>query len=68
MNDEIDSFGVADADLGQLTGPTWSDEHDEIVEVQNSSGVSVGVENVVVLHSVAACAGDDHRVHRVNLS
>jgi hypothetical protein len=30
--------------------------------------VVVGVENVVIVNGVLACAGDDHRIHDVNLS
>jgi hypothetical protein len=56
VNDEVDSVGGAHADLDEMTGPTRSDEHDEIVELQDSDGVVVGVENVVVVNGVLACA------------
>ena len=52
MDDEVDSVGAADADLEELTGPTRPDEHDEVVELQDSDRVAVGVEDVVV---VCAC-------------
>ena len=68
VNDEVDSDRGAHADLEELTGPTRSDEHDEVVELQDSHGVVVGVEDVVIVYAVLSCAGDDHRIHGVNLS
>jgi hypothetical protein len=38
VNDEVDSVGATDADLEELSGPTRSDEHDEVVEFQDSDG------------------------------
>ena len=55
MNDEVDSVGAADADLEQLAGTTRPDEHGEVVEFQDADGLSVGVEDVVVV-DCRACA------------
>lgn len=65
---KVDFVGGTDADLEELTGPTRPDEHDEVVKFQDSDRVAVGVEDVVVVHAVLACGGDDHRIHGVNLS
>jgi GDP-mannose 4,6 dehydratase len=51
VNDEVDSVGAAHADLEELTGPTRPDEYDEVVELQDSDGVAVGVEDVVVVYA-----------------
>jgi len=49
--------------------PVWlADEHDEVVELQDTGWVAVGVEDVVVVYAVFACAGQDHRFHGINLS
>ena len=68
MDDEVDSVRATDADLEELARLAGADEHDEVVELQDSRGVAVGVEDVLVVHVVFACAGQDHRFHVVNLS
>ena len=68
VNDEVDSVGAADADLEELTGPTRTDKHDEVVEFQDSDRVAAGAEDAVVVYAVLACAGDNRRIHGVNLS
>jgi hypothetical protein len=59
VNDAVDSVGAAHADLEELTSLTRTDEHDEVVEYQDSGGVAVGVEDVVVVDAVLTGAGDD---------
>lgn len=68
MNDEVDSVGVTHTDFEQLSGAARSDEHDEIVECQDSGRLAIGVEYVVVVDAVLSCACDDHRIHDINLS
>ncbi len=68
MDDEVDSFGAAHADLEKLARLTGTNQHDQIVELKDTCRVAVGVEDVVVMYAVFACAGDDHRFHDVNLS
>ena len=48
MNDELDTFGVGDDDLEHSPGGVGADEHVEIIEVEHSDRVAVGVEHVVV--------------------
>jgi len=67
VNDEVDTFGAAHADLEELARTIGSDEHHEVVKPQDTDGVPVGVEDVVVVDSVLAGAGDDHRVHDINV-
>jgi hypothetical protein len=68
VNDEVDSVGVAHADLEELSGSARSNKHDQVVKLQDSDGVTVCVKDVVVMDAVFAGAGDDHRIHDVNLS
>jgi len=50
------------------TSSSWPVRLAPIVEHQDSGGVSIGVENVVVVDAVLACACDDHRIQAINLS
>ena len=43
VDDEVDSFGAAHADLEELACSTWADEHDHVVELKDSCGVAGGV-------------------------
>ena len=68
MNDEVDTFGAAHADLEELARTVGSDEHHEVVEPQDTDGVPVGVEDVVVVDTMFSGTGEDDRIHVVNLS
>ena len=67
MNDEVDALRVCDTDLEQSGRLVGSDKHGEVVEVENSNWVSVGVKHVVVEDPVPARAGQDDRVHYTKL-
>ena len=45
-----------------------ADQHDEIVEIEGSGRIAVGMEHVVVTDPVFAGARQDHRVHGINLA
>jgi hypothetical protein len=68
VNDEIDTFARADSDLEQSCGEVGADERGQIVEQQYAYRVLIGVEDVVVGDTVLAGAGEDDRIHDVNLS
>jgi len=48
VNDELDPLGLGYADLEESGGGVGADEHGEVVVVEHSNGVAVGVEHVVV--------------------
>jgi hypothetical protein len=48
VNDELDTLGGCHADFERSAVLVGTDEHDEVVEVEDSDGVAVGVELVVV--------------------
>ena len=68
MNDELDTLGGCHADFERSAVFVGTDEHDEVVEVEDSDGVAVSVEHVVVGDPVFAGACQDDRVHAVNLA
>ena len=67
MNDELDALSGCDADLEDAAGGVGADEHDQVVEVEDSDRVSVGVEHVVIGDPVLACTRHDHGIHDVKL-
>jgi hypothetical protein len=67
VDDEVDSFGCGDSDLEQASGFVGSDQHDEVVEIEDSDWVAVGVEHVIVKDPVFAGARQDHGIHEFNL-
>lgn len=68
MNDEVDALAGAHTDLEQTCSEVGADEHGEVVEDQDADRVVVGVEDVVVGDAVLAGAGEDDRIHAINLS
>ena len=68
MNDELDTLSGCDTDFEHPPGTVGADEHVEIVEVEHSNRVSVGVEHVGICDPVSACARHDHGIHNINLS
>ena len=68
MDDEVDSFSAADADFEKPSCSAWANEHDQVVELQHSAGMTVGMKNVVVVYVVLACTCYDNWLHAVNLS
>lgn len=48
VNDEVDRLRAGDADLHKTRRLVRADEHGEIVEVEHSDRVSLGVQDVVV--------------------
>ena len=68
MNDEFDTLGGCHAKFESSAAFVGAYEHDEVVKVEDSDGVAVSVEHVVVGDPVFACAGQDDRVHLVNLA
>ena len=64
MNDELDAFaGQGQANLEGLAGPVAADEHGEVIEVENTKWMAVGVADVVVGDPVLAGAGQNHGIH-----
>ena len=59
VNDEVDSVTVATPISSNLPGVARPDQHPEIVEGEDSGGVAIGVDHVVVVDPVLACAVDD---------
>jgi hypothetical protein len=55
VNNELDPLGLGHTDLQQAGGGVGADEHGEVVEVEHSDRVAVGVEHVVVCDPVLAC-------------
>jgi hypothetical protein len=49
VDDELDTLGGGDADLEHAAGGVGTYQHVQVVEVEHSDRVSVGVEHVVGL-------------------
>jgi hypothetical protein len=47
VDDELDTLGGGDADLEHAAGGVGTYQHVQVVEVEHSDRVSVGVEHVV---------------------
>jgi hypothetical protein len=67
MERAIDGLRVGKSDLKEAGGAVWADQHCEVVEVEHSDRVAVGVKDVVVCDPVLPGAGQDHRGHRTKL-
>jgi hypothetical protein len=67
VDDEVDRLCVGDADLKEKGRLGWADEHGQVVEVEDSDRVSVGVKDVVVGDPVLPGAGQDYRIHEPKL-
>jgi len=48
VNDELDFFCLGDTDFEHASIDSSADEHDEVVEIEHSDRVAVGVEHVIV--------------------
>ncbi len=68
MDDELDTFGCGNSDLEESPDCVGSHEHDEIIEVEHTDWVSVGVQHVVVEDTVPAGARQDHGIHIIKLA
>lgn len=68
MNDELNSISDADADFQQLRRLVRANQHHKVVQTEHTDGVLVGVENVVVGHTVLSRAFQNDRPHEINLS
>ena len=68
MDDEIHTFTGRHAYLEEAPGVVGTDQHDEIVRIEDADRVAVGVEHVVVADPVFAGARQDHGVHGINLA
>jgi hypothetical protein len=68
VNDEIDAFSFGHADLEGLPGLVRADEHDEVIEIECSDWVPVGVGHVGVADPAFAGALQDHGIHHINLA
>ncbi len=68
MNDEFDTLGGCHAKFESSAAFVGADEHDGVVKAKDFDGAAVSVEHVVVGDPVFACAGQDDRVHVVNLA
>jgi hypothetical protein len=67
VDDELHAFSRRHSDLEQAPRLVGADQHDEIVEIEDSDWVAVGVEHVIVIDPVVAGACQDHGIHAVNL-
>ena len=63
MNDELGALGCGGADLEESASPIGADQHGEFIELEDSYGIAVGVQHVVVGYPVLAGARQDDRVH-----
>lgn len=63
MHDELDSVAHRDTDLEHSAAVIGTDQHRQTVEVEDSDGVSVGVEHVVISDPVLSSACQNHRIH-----
>ena len=68
MNDEFDPFSGGDADLEHSSRFVSSDQHDEIVELEHSDRISLGVQHVVIGDPVLAGTRHNHRIHIIKLA
>lgn len=53
--------------ISSIRGGVGANEHGEVIEVEHSNWVSVGVQHVVIGDLVLAGGTHDHRIHTVNL-
>ncbi len=68
VNDEVDALARAHTDLEESSGQVGADEHGEVVENQDTDGMLVGMDDVVVRRAVLTRAGEDDWIHAINLS
>ena len=67
MNDELDTVSGRDAYFEESCCGIGADEHGEVVKFEDSDGVAVGMEHVVVVDPVFTGTVQNHRVHDINL-
>lgn len=68
MRNELHAFTGDHAYLEEPSGFVGSDQHDEVVQLEDSDGVAIGVEHVSITDPVFAGACQDHRIHAINLA
>ncbi len=56
MNDELDTLTDNDTDLEQRRVDSSADQHGEIIDLEHSDGIAVGMEHVVIGDPVFPCA------------
>jgi hypothetical protein len=55
MYDELDPTIVDEADLQKMAIGCCTDEHREVIEIEDTGRVAVGVQDVIVKDPVLAC-------------
>ncbi len=68
MDDELDTFALGDTNLERATVLIGSDQHHEIIEVEHTYWVPIGVQHVLVFDPVLPSAVRNHRIHSINLT
>jgi hypothetical protein len=68
VDDELDAFACNHDNLEQAPCLVGTDQHDEIITLEDSDEVAVSVEHVNVTNPVFAGARQDHRVDSINLA
>ncbi|MFP3881583.1 MAG: hypothetical protein ACLFWH_04595 [Actinomycetota bacterium] len=48
VNYELDVFGWCDSNLKKPSRPVGADEHDEVIELEDSNRISISVQHVVI--------------------
>ena len=66
MNDEVDAFGGGNTDLQQDCLAIRTDQHRQVVELEHTGRVAVGVEHVFISDPVLPSTCQDHRIHSVS--
>ena len=67
LDEELDAFTDGDSDLQESPGAIGADKQREVVEGEDSDGVAVGVEHVVVADPVFACTVEHDGIDLINV-
>ncbi len=67
MDNQVHALGRYHTDLDQPSTCIPADQHDQIVEHEDTSWVAVGMEHVIVSYPVLASTVQDHGIHYLNL-
>lgn len=68
MDDEFDAVSSCHSDFEKSSCFISTDEHDEVIMVEYSDGVAVGVQHLMVGNPVLSGAIQNYGVHPLKLS
>lgn len=67
MNNELHTLSHSNTNFKEVPVNSGTDQHDQILDLEHSNWIAVGVEYVFIGDSVLSSTLKNHRIHTINL-